>query len=249
MLLAQKAAVEGAMALTGYCAYLVDLQKIADDDAERERLDLLLGVLTPVAKSWPSEHCLEANKLAIQILGGYGYTRDFPVERFYRDNRLNPIHEGALGIQAIDLVGRKVRLDGGRGFDLLYAKIADALALGRLESELGAESAALGKALDGLRATTQAVLSSNDLALGLANATIYLDAFGHVLVGWMWLWQATVATRALRAGAEGEERSFYAGKLAACRYFFRYELPKVDAAFILVSSLGDVCLSFESSGF
>jgi hypothetical protein len=249
MLLAQKVAVEGAMALTGYCAYLVDLQKIADDDAERERLNLLLGVLTPVAKSWPSEHCLEANKLAIQILGGYGYTRDFPVERFYRDNRLNPIHEGALGIQAIDLLGRKVRHDGGRGFDLLCAKIAEAVALGRLESELGAESAALGKALDGLRATTHAVLSSNDLALGLANATIYLDAFGHALIGWMWLWQATVATKALRAGAHGEGRSFYAGKLAACRYFFRYELPKIDAAFTLVSSLDDVCLSFESSGF
>ena len=93
MLLAQKAAVEGAMALTGYCVYLIDLQKIADAEG-RERLDALLGVLTPVAKSWPSEHCLEANKHAIQILGGYGYTRDFPVERFYRDNRLNPIHEG-----------------------------------------------------------------------------------------------------------------------------------------------------------
>ena len=97
-------------------------------------------MLTPVAKSWPSEHCLEANKHAIQILGGYGYTRDFPVERFYRDNRLNPIHEGALGIQAIDLLGRKVRLDGGRGFDLLCAKIEDAIELGRLESELGAET-------------------------------------------------------------------------------------------------------------
>jgi alkylation response protein AidB-like acyl-CoA dehydrogenase len=249
MLLAQKAAVEGAMALTGYCAYLVDLLKIADDAAERERLDALLGVLTPVAKSWPSEHCLEANKLAIQILGGYGYTRDFPVERFYRDNRLNPIHEGALGIQAIDLLGRKVRLDGGRGFDLLCAKIEDAVALGRLEPELSAETAALQEALDKLRATTQAVLSSNDLALGLANATIYLDAFGHVLIGWTWLWQARVATRALRARADGEERLFYMGKLAACRYFFRYELPKIDAAFILVGSLDDACLSFESSWF
>ena len=109
--------------------------------------------------------------------------------------------------------------------------------------------AALEEALDKLRATTQAVLSSNDLALGLANATIYLDAFGHVLIGWMWLWQATVATRALRAGADGEERLFYMGKLAACRYFFRYELPKIDAAFTLVGSLDDACLSFESSRF
>jgi hypothetical protein len=120
---------------------------------------------------------------------------------------------------------------------------------GALSPNWGAESAALGKALDGLRATTHAVLSSNDLTLGLANATIYLDAFGHALIGWMWLWQATVATKALRAGAHGEGRSFYAGKLAACRYFFRYELPKIDAAFTLVSSLDDVCLSFESSGF
>ena len=134
MLLAQKAVVEGAHGAHG----LLRLSRRSSEDRRRRRrarggCDLLLGVLTPVAKSWPSEHCLEANKLAIQILGGYGYTRDFPVERFYRDNRLNPIHEGALGIQAIDLLGRKVRLDGGRGFDLLCAKIADAVALARLD--------------------------------------------------------------------------------------------------------------------
>ena len=100
-----------------------------------------------------------------------------------------------------------------------------------------------------MRSTTEAVVSCKDLNLGLANATIYLDAFGHVVIGWMWLWQALKADKALRAGASGEERSFYAGKLAACRYFFGYELPKVHAAFTLVRSLDDVCLSFEFSGF
>src|SRR5690606_40034821 len=113
MLMAQKAAVEGAQALCLYCATLVDALTTTEDPAAKRRDAALLGLLTPVVKSWPSEHCLEANKWAIQILGGYGYTRDYPVERLYRDNRLNHIHEGTLGIQGMDLLGRKVR--GGQG--------------------------------------------------------------------------------------------------------------------------------------
>src|SRR3546814_14000657 len=106
MLLQQKAYVEGALALCLYCAKLVDELAIAGDDASSHELHQLLEILTPIAKAWPSEFCLEANKLAIQVLGGYGYTRDYPVERLYRDNRLNPIHEGTNGIQALDLLGR-----------------------------------------------------------------------------------------------------------------------------------------------
>lgn len=244
MLLAQKAAVEGAMALTGYCATLVDRQAIAADAAERERLDLLLGVLTPVAKSWPSEHCLEANKHAIQILGGYGYTRDFPVERFYRDNRLNPIHEGAYGIQAIDLLGRKVRLRQGEGLELLTAEIKRTIAAARAKPEFAAERVQLQEALQSLSKTTRAAVVCPDANLALANATIFLDAFGHVVIAWIWLWQALVASAALERAGAGE-RSFYQGKLAACRYFFRYELPKIHAAFRLVEALDDTCLSCD----
>jgi len=113
MLLAQKSYCEGALALELYCARLVDEQHTgapaAADDAR-----LLLEVLTPIAKSWPSEWCLEANSLAIQVHGGYGYTRDFPVEQYWRDNRLNMIHEGTHGIQAMDLLGRKVLMEGAR---------------------------------------------------------------------------------------------------------------------------------------
>ena len=249
MLLAQKVAVEGAMALTGYCAYLVDLQKIADDDVERERLNLLLGVLTPVAKSWPSEHCLEANKLAIQILGGYGIRAAFPSSVSIATTGSIPFMRVRSAFRPSTCLDEKSGMTEAADSTSSARKLQRLSRSGALSPNWGAESAALGKALDGLRATTHAVLSSNDLALGLANATIYLDAFGHALIGWMWLWQATVATKALRAGAHGEGRSFYAGKLAACRYFFRYELPKIDAAFTLVSSLDDVCLSFESSGF
>ena len=112
MLLAQKAYVEGGMALLLYCAKLVDVQQSAESDDERDHATLLLDMLTPVGKSWPSQWCLEANSLAIQVHGGYGYTREYDVEQHYRDNRLNPIHEGTHGIQSLDLLGRKVTMAG-----------------------------------------------------------------------------------------------------------------------------------------
>ena len=130
MLLAQKSYVEGGLALELYCARLVDELHTGDAPAAREA-GLLLEVLTPIAKSWPSEWCLEANSLAIQVLGGYGYTRDFPVEQYWRDNRLNMIHEGTHGIQALDLLGRKVVMDGGAGLKLLATRIGATVAARR----------------------------------------------------------------------------------------------------------------------
>jgi butyryl-CoA dehydrogenase len=249
MLMAQKAAVEGALALSLYCGLLLDLQKVAETPDEEHRLALLLDLLTPIAKSWPSEYCLEANKLAIQILGGYGYTRDYPVERFYRDNRLNHIHEGALGIQGLDLLGRKVRLENGAAMRALFAEIArttDAAA-GQFDNE----GAALGKACAALRAATDAVLGCEDIDLGLANATLYLDAFGHVVIAWMWLRQAIAAQHGVaRKGCDNAgERAFYDGKIAACRYFFRYELPGMMSQLALVRNLDDICVRIEPEQF
>jgi butyryl-CoA dehydrogenase len=246
MLMAQKAAVEGALALCNFCALLVDRQKASDDPAEKERLGLLLDLLTPVAKSWPSEHCLEANKWAIQVLGGYGYTRDYPVERFYRDNRLNHIHEGAYGIQALDLLGRKVRMNGGAGLKLLLGLIAETATKAEAQG-LAAEAGALKSAADALVEASAAVVSCPNLNAGLANATPYLDAFGHVVVACLWLEQALVATRG--AEANPADRAFYEGKLAACRYFFRYELPKALAQFALVRALDETCLDLEPEHF
>lgn len=249
MLLAQKAAVEGATALCAYCAFLVDLQKSASGEDAKADAGALLDLLTPVAKSWPSEHCLEANKHAIQILGGYGYTRDYPVERFYRDNRLNPIHEGTFGIQGLDLLGRKVRMDGGASLDLLGSKIAATIGQAEARSELVQEARQLLEALDALRMTTATAALCEDANLGLANATLYLDAFGHVVVAWLWLWQGLTASIALAAGASSGDERFYRGKLAACRYFFRYELPKVHAIFALVGSLDGTCSSLDPDDF
>jgi hypothetical protein len=144
MLLAQKAYCEGALALELYCARLVDEQHTGDAGAADDAR-LLLEVLTPIAKSWPSEWCLEANSLAIQIHGGYGYTRDFPVEQYWRDNRLNMIHEGTHGIQGMDLLGRKVLMEEGRGLQLLAARMQATIEQAGLIAELAPHASALGR--------------------------------------------------------------------------------------------------------
>src|SRR3954447_13369423 len=190
MLLAQKSYVEGALALLLYCNRLVDEERTAESTADRERATLLLDVLTPIAKSWPSQWCLEANSLAIQIHGGYGYAREYDVEQHYRDNRLNPIHEGTHGIQALDLLGRKVTMQGGAALALLSetigATIERADAAGGEAAELGRE---LREALERLVAVTAQAWGSGEIDAVLANATPYLEAAGHTVIAWMWLEQ------------------------------------------------------------
>jgi butyryl-CoA dehydrogenase len=251
MLLAQKCWVEGGLALELYCARLVDDLATAADPAERRRLHGLLELLTPIAKSWPAEFCLEANKLAIQVLGGAGYTRDYPVERLYRDNRLNHIHEGAYGIHGLDLLGRKVPQDGGAAMKNLAALVGATIAEARTEGSHAAEAGQLEEALGAVDATTRRVLGAmarGEMERALANATVYLEAVGHVVVAWRWLAQALVATRAL-ATAGAADRAFYEGKRAACRYFFRYELPRIGPQLALVASLDDTALVMPEDGF
>jgi alkylation response protein AidB-like acyl-CoA dehydrogenase len=243
MLLAQKAYAEGALALELYCARLVDEQHTGDV-ASSKQAALLLEVLTPIAKSWPSEWCLEANSLAIQVLGGYGYTRDFPVEQYWRDNRLNMIHEGTHGIQGMDLLGRKVVMDGGAGLKLLVGKVSDTVQRAGPGSGLAEHGEALGAALKRLSAATQAAWSTGLPEDALANATPYLQAFGHVVLAWIWLEVALVAPR---PGAASHPVRM--GKLQACRYFFDYELPKIDAWLSVVASRNPTCREMQDNWF
>ena len=243
MLMAQKASVEGAQALCLYCARLVDELACEGDSDAKSRKSELLALLTPVVKSWPSEHCLEANKWAIQILGGYGYTRDFPVERHYRDNRLNHIHEGTFGIQGMDLLGRKIGRDGGQALgeflDLVRQTLSDARATGALTEE----ATALEEAIGTLEAATASILACASPELRIANATTYLDGFGHIVIAWIWLRQALVARKALgNTDMPAAERIFYEGKLSACRYFSRYELPHANVRLALCGALDATCL-------
>ncbi|QDK35377.1 acyl-CoA dehydrogenase [Sphingomonas sp. IC081] len=207
MLLAQKALGEGALALCFYAARLVDA-----GDAESAAL---LALLTPVVKTFSSEMGLEANAMAIQVHGGYGYTRDFDVEQVYRDNRLNPIHEGTTDIQAIDLLGRKL-LKQAEGFAILKARIAATLA---------AASNGFADQADALKAVWADVeaglemLRESDAALEVA--TPFLFAFGHAVVGWIWL--------DLALSARGKGERLEQGTAAALGYYAACELPRVNA--------------------
>jgi alkylation response protein AidB-like acyl-CoA dehydrogenase len=245
MLLAQKAYVEGALALGLYCARLVDEQRTGQAPAAAEA-GQLLEVLTPIVKSWPSEYCLEANSLAIQIHGGCGYTRDFPVEQYWRDNRLNMIHEGTHGIQGLDLLGRKVRLEDGAGLKLLAARMANTIQRAVAVQALVEHASCLESALDRLRTATDAAWSTGVPEDALANATPYLQAFGHVVLAWVWLDLATASQKALDADRSAE---FHRGKLAAVRYFFRYELPKIDAWLGVVASRDSTCRDTQDAWF
>lgn len=244
MLLAQKSYGEGALALNLFCARLVDEQATGDSAASDEAR-LLLEVLTPIAKSWPSEWCLEANSLAIQIHGGYGYTRDFPVEQYWRDNRLNMIHEGTHGIQAMDLLGRKVLMEGGRGLQLLAGRINATIERAIQVPELAAHANSLGAALAQVGAATKAAWATGQPADALANAVPYMQAFGHMVLAWVWL---DVALATLHADAPLAQPTSV-GRMGAMRFFFHYELPKIGAWLQVVSARDATCATFPEEAF
>jgi alkylation response protein AidB-like acyl-CoA dehydrogenase len=238
MLLAAKSYAEGGLALGLYCARLVDEEQTAETEEERARAHLLLDTLTPIAKAWPSQWGPVADDLAIQVHGGYGYTRDYPVEQFYRDNRLNPIHEGTNGIQALDLLGRKVVAQGGAGLRLLGETITatTARAAGTQWADFAAD---LDAAVARLGTVTTTLWGTGDPDLALANASVYLEAAGHLVVGWLWLEQALACEEATDP--------FHEGKRAAARYFWRWELPRTRAQFDLLESLDRTVLDTDEA--
>jgi alkylation response protein AidB-like acyl-CoA dehydrogenase len=240
MLLAQKSYVEGALALGLYCAMLVDEGRTSIA-AERDRANLLLEVLTPIAKSWPSQWCLEANSLAIQVHGGYGYTKEFDVEQCYRDNRLNAIHEGTHGIHGLDLLGRKVVMQDGAGLSVLAERINQTVDKALESDSTAAYAKDLREAVQRLVDVTATLWAAGDIATTLANSTIYLEAAGHVVVAWMWLEQLIVAS--------DHQGDFYDGKRAAAQYFYTYELPKVGPQFDLLASLDRTTVDAQASWF
>jgi hypothetical protein len=213
--------------------------------SEADDARLLLEVLTPIAKSWPSEWCLEANSLAIQVHGGYGYTRDFPVEQYWRDNRLNMIHEGTHGIQAMDLLGRKVLMEEGRGLQLLAARMTSTIQKAGKITRPGRTCQRRWARLAKGRSATQAAWSTGVPTEALANAVPYLQAFGHTVLAWIWL---DVAAKALEADA-AQAMPATQGRLGATRFFFHYELPKIGAWLGVVQTRDLTCADFPLDAF
>jgi alkylation response protein AidB-like acyl-CoA dehydrogenase len=245
MLLAQKAYAEGALALVLYCAKLVDEQRTGTPGAQAHA-GRLLDFLTPVAKSWPSQWCVEANSLAIQVHGGYGYTRDYPVEQFYRDNRFNAIHEGTHGIHGLDLLGRKVTQQDGALMRALATEMAATVAAARSDAQLSGYADALAAAWARVETVTTQLYGAGDLAVTLANASLYLEAVGHAVLAWIWLDMATSAVTRLATAADPD---FYQGKLQACRYFYVWELPKIGPQLDVLGNLDTTALAMRPEWF
>jgi alkylation response protein AidB-like acyl-CoA dehydrogenase len=235
MLLQQKCYIEGAELLGYYASMLVDRARDADESI-RKSSHLLLELLTPIVKAWGSDYALKANELAIQILGGYGYTREYPVEQNYRDNRINPIHEGTNGIQALDLLGRKAMMHNGAALKLLMTEIMRTCTEAENDATLKPLAEQLTAAVKLAGETTRAAgarMQAGEVRLALAHASHYMTVLGHLTIGWLWLWQAVVAQRA-QANAIEIDRDFYAGKVQACRFFYATELPLIEHAARLV---------------
>ena len=252
MLLTQKAYCEGGLALCLYASSLFEDSLTADtEDARREALTLL-DLITPIVKTWPSKYGPKANDLAIQVLGGSGYIREYPVEQYYRDNRLNPIHEGTEGIQGLDLLGRKVLQGNMSGYKLFNAKVSATVVAANGVNRLLSMAEQLRAGLDTLNEVTDAILPklAEDADLALANATIYLDLFGRVAISWIWLQQALVAVNALdEPDVSASDSNFYRGKLQAARFYLEWELPEIGPQASLLMELNSICYDMQDSWF
>ena len=250
MLLFQKAVIEGSLALLTQCSMYADLASVTEGE-EKEHYHLLLDLLTPIAKSYPSEMCCLTTSAAVQILGGAGYTTDFPVEQFYREARIHPIHEGTTGIHGLDLLGRKISIKNGRSLQLLVVEILKTIekasSLDRLKPFAQKLQVYLGKT----DTVTKHLLglATKDLEIFLSDATLYLELFGIMTIAWQWLVQAIKAEEALQAGATGDDFDFYQGKIFTLRYFYEYELVKIDALMKRLLSEDNVTVEMEAAWF
>lgn len=254
MLLTQKAYAEGAMALCLYATSLMEDQHTSDTECERQRAAVLLDLLTPVVKSWPSKYGCLSNDLAIQVLGGSGYIREYPLEQLYRDQRLNPIHEGTEGIHGLDLLGRKIPMQNQYGFDVFKQEVRITLQRISLIDDLMDFHEPMNEALERLDTVTAGLIRQveKEPNRGLANATVYLDMFGRVVMAWIWLRQALVAYKGLqedKSTIDSSDYDFYQGKLQAARFYMEWELPVTIQQAALLETNNAICFDMQNNWF
>jgi len=250
MLLFQKSVVEGSLALNLYCSLLSDLIHVEEGEA-KERANLLLDLLTPIAKSYPSEMCCLTTSAAVQVLGGAGYTTDFTVEQFYREARIHPIHEGTTAIHGIDLLGRKITIHNGKSTQIFFEEVNKTMAKASNQASLQPFVEKLQKSLSKAQQATGYLLGlagKGETEKFLADATLYLEMFGIITIAWQWLNQGIVAQQKLNAAHEADQ-NFYQGKLATMRYFYEYELVKVDSLVKRLQSTDNVTIEMQSDWF
>ncbi len=251
MLLAQKATTEGMFALLAYAAFLGDKEHCSPDESVRTAATDILDVLTPVCKAYGSESSYNSIVLAIQCYGGYGFSEEFPLAQMLRDCKVFPIYEGTNGIQAMDLLGRKVVMKGGGAFQAVLAEVAkttaEAAQIEALKEMADKVSAAANEVAE---TTTQlaGIAMGGDVELYMSSATAYLSMFSELVISWLFLWQSIVAHKAL-AASNGADQSYYKGKLATARFYLNNELPHLHATAQILKSGERTALDFDEAWF
>jgi butyryl-CoA dehydrogenase len=233
-----------------YCSKLADIVHVAEGE-NKERAQLLLDLLTPIAKSYPSEMCCLSTSAAVQILGGAGYTTDFPVEQYYREARIHPIHEGTTGIHGLDLLGRKITMYQGKAAQIFFEEVSETIGDALQVEELKSLAAQLqNTSAKAKQLTTHLVglAQKGETEKYLSDATLYLELFGIITIAWQWLRQAIVAQQNL-SRAHNSDRDFYQGKLMTTRYFYEYELVKADSLMKRLLSSDQVTIDMQSEWF
>lgn len=248
MLLFQKSVAEGSLALLIYCSWLSDQVTHEENSEVKKRKESLLDLLTPIAKSYPSEMGLLSTSAAIQVLGGAGYTTDFPVEQYYREARIHPIHEGTTGIHGMDLLGRKVLLNDGMAWEELMKEIKNDLTKSSDSPELLGIRQKLYHAIEDVNSSLKIQLSRMQKGpeIFLADATLFLELMGIICVAWMWLRQGKSALKKLQNTVDPY---FYQGKLNTAEYFMEYELPKTRGLLERLQSNGFPTVDMKESQF
>lgn len=227
MLFTQKAILEGALSLNFECAKLMDLTHVTEGEAQ-ENHHLLLELLTPIMKTYPCEAGIRAVSLGLQVLGGYGYTMDFPLQQYYRDIRIMSIYEGTTGIQSLDLLGRKVNMKGGKSLQLLVAAMGGTIKEAQQYPELVPYAQRLGEEMARFQAVMEHLAgfaAKGELKRYIADATVFMEMAGLIVVAWQWLKQAVVAQQALISGDFSQyPRTFFESKRHTMKFFYTYEL-------------------------
>jgi butyryl-CoA dehydrogenase len=245
MLLFQKSVVEGSLALCLQACKYYDLSKTAEGE-EREENFLKLELLTPMAKSYPAEMSIQTTSAALQCFGGYGFTKEFLAELFFRETRIHTLHEGTTAIHGMDLLGRKVMLQNGKATMLLFQEVMHDVEEAKKYSSLKTYAETAGNKLMKLQEVSMHLMSVAQ-TLGpevyLSDATLYLELFGILAVAWQWLKQGVAVEKLKAVNTKEYSAEFLQSKLYALQYFFEYEIPKTEGLITRLSSANHVTVS------
>ncbi len=248
MLLFQKSIIEGCLSLMIQCAKFEDLSYYADGE-EQEKAKLLLDLLTPIAKSYPAEMGILTTSAALQIHGGYGYTTDFAVEKYFREIRIHTLHEGTTAMHGMDLLGRKIIMKNGQAVMYMMQEVMNDITHAKSSERLNAYASTLEKKMINLQELTMhlmGIAQKKGPETFLADATLSLDLFSILVVAWQWLKMGLTAEEEMQT-ADNNYKSFLKSNLKTLEFYFEYEVPKTNALFERLKSENHLTAKIDES--